>query len=343
MNSLLVMVKCRWLEFRREPSAFYYVIFFPIIAILCLGSIFNSPDPKPHLIGLDSQSVFNKAVYDLRQHNEFKVIDGDVKTLEKSLIQGKIQLIVRFTPKEIIFNFDPKNNDARFARLGILDVARNSEEQTPKIQIQDNPVSSSGMRYVDFLIPGLLAFSIISTSMFGTGQLIVSNRRDNLLKRFFVTPMKPSTYITSQILGRLIILLIEATVILTCGWLVFDFKVQGSMTLFLLFTALGAATFTALAIAAAARTSNSSAYAGIVNAIVMPLALIGGVWFSREYLPNWLNLASGGYSPLSILVDSLRAIALERTGLRELWPQAMKLGFFTLLFSIYSIRRFKWY
>ena len=343
MRSLWVMVKCRWLEFRREPSAFYYVIFFPIIAIICLGSIFNSPEPKPHLIGLDSQSVFNKAVYDLRQHSGFKVIDGDDKTLEKELIRGKIQLIVRFAPKETLFSFDPKNNDAQFAKLAVLQATQNIDDQISKIQIKDVPLTHAGTRYIDFLIPGLLAFSIISTSMFGTGQLIVSNRRDNLLKRFMVTPMNPKHYIASQILGRLLILVMEVVVILSCGWLVFKFKILGSMTLFLFFTILGAATFTALALTAAAKTSNSSAYAGIVNAIVMPLTLIGGVWFTREYLPNWLNHASASYSPLTILVDSLRAVALEGTGIKELWPQALKLTFLTFTFSISALRRFKWY
>jgi len=342
MISLITMIKCRWLEFRREPSAFYYVIFFPIISILSLGYIFNTPNLKPHLIGIDSQSVFNETLFELRQSQKFKTIDGHLDELNQAMNRGRINLIVRLTPTTVEYHFDPQNSESQFARLALDEFIQNKNGAKPAIAALDVPRNQNGQRYVDFLIPGLLAFSVISTSLFGTGQLIVSNRRDNLLKRYLVTPMRPMSYIVSHIFGRLAILVLELTVILVCGYLVFNFKIQGSMGLFLMMTILGAAAFTALALLAASRTSNSSAYAGIVNAIVMPMALLGGIWFSRSYFPGWLeNLTS--WLPFTAFVESLRSIALDGAGFKEVWRSAALMLLMTGCFSWGSAKLFKWY
>ncbi len=342
MYSLFVMIKCRWLEFRREPSAFYYVILFPIISIVGLGFIFNSPQRKPFSIGVDSSSQFNSSLYELRGNDQFKVIDGSQDSLETELKRGHIQLILRLTDKEAHFVYDPQNNDAYTARLAVSANLEKAAGQNPKFLPVDTQVSAAGLRYVDFLIPGLLAFSIVSTSLFGTGQLIVANRRDNLLKRYFVTPMKPLSYMVSHIVGRLLILAMEISVVLISGWLIFGFKVQGSLFTFIFFSVLGAAAFTSLALVAASRTSNSSAYAGIVNAIVMPMALMGGVWFSRSNFPEWLVHISD-YFPLTMLVDSLRLIALEGASFGDAWSMAGKLLSMTVIFAAGASRLFKWY
>lgn len=342
MNSLLTMVKCRWLEFRREPSAFYYVIFFPIISILALGYIFNSPDRKPHLIGIDSQSVFNDALYEIRSSSQFRSIDGDQETLDKAMKRGQIHLILHLSPDQAEFAFDPKNNDAQHAKLALNEVIQKHYGAKPALPTLDLPRDQNGQRYVDFLIPGLLAFSVISTSLFGTGQLIVSNRRDNLLKRYLVTPMQPIGYIFSHVFGRLAILAVEVAVVLLCGWIVFDFKIQGSLPLFLVMTVLGASAFTSLAMLASSRTSNSAAYAGIVNAVVMPMALVGGIWFSRSYFPSWLEQMTS-WLPLTTFVESLRSIALDGAGFKDVWPSASALLAMTGIFSVTSARLFKWY
>jgi len=342
MYSLFVMIKCRWLEFRREPSAFYYVILFPIISIVGLGFIFNSPQRKAFPIGIDSKSQFSSPLYEIRANPEFKVIDGSRDDLEKELKRGHIQLILQLTQNEAQFYYDPRNGEAYSAKLAVSAALEKAAGQSPKFLPVDTEISDMGLRYVDFLIPGLLAFSIVSTSLFGTGQLIVANRRDNLLKRYFVTPMKPMNYMASHIVGRLLILAMEIAVVLLSGWLIFGFKVQGSLFTFIIYSVLGAAAFTSLGLLAASRTSNSSAYAGIVNAIVMPMALMGGVWFSRGSFPDWLVRVTD-YFPLTILVDTLRAISLEGAGFAPLWETAAPLLLMTTLCALLASRLFKWY
>ena len=50
-NSFIQQVKFRWREFRREPSAFYWVVFMPIIWMLALGFAFSEPKAEIYGVG----------------------------------------------------------------------------------------------------------------------------------------------------------------------------------------------------------------------------------------------------------------------------------------------------
>ena len=82
-------------------------------------------------------------------------------------------------------------------------------------------------------------------------------RRDNLLKRYLATPMRPMHYILSHIFGRGFILAVELAAILLAGWLIFRFRIEGGLLPFVAFAALGAGSFTALAILCGSRSSNA--------------------------------------------------------------------------------------
>ena len=198
-----------------------------------------------------------------------------------------------------------------------------------------------GSRYIDFLIPGLIALSLMSTSLFGTGMVIVVSRREKLLQRLLVTPMSKVDYFLSHILSRFVIVLLEVGVVLTVGYPLFGFVVKGSLLEFLLYSFMGAACFTALAVLCASRGRNSSAYSGLINLLFIFLMFSSGIWFSRSNFPWWLQ-GVGDYSPLSALVDSLRKLSLEGVGGMHLSFEASILLAYTTAFLILSRRFFSW-
>jgi ABC transporter DrrB family efflux protein len=196
-------------------------------------------------------------------------------------------------------------------------------------------------RYIDFLIPGLIALNLLTTSLFGTGMGIVTARRENLLKRYRVTPMHLADYILSHILGRYMIACLEIGTILVFGWVVFGYSLAGSWLDFGLMVLLGTGAFTALGIFAGSRTQNSSAYHGMVHLITMPMMILGGVWFSQSSFPPWLARWAA-YSPLTALVEGLRGIALDGRSLSELGPQAMILSVFGILCALGAKKLWTW-
>jgi ABC-2 type transport system permease protein len=212
----------------------------------------------------------------------------------------------------------------------------------PAFSDRSGDVPLSDVRYVDFLIPGLLAVSILSTSVWGVGMTIVSNRKENVLKRLLATPMHAYQYILSHVIGRSAILLLEVGSQLLAGFLIFRFTVTGSLITYLLFALLGASTLTAFGIMLGSRTANTGAINGIANLVALPMMALSGAWFNRSHLPEWL--AKGvKYLPLSPLVDGLRKIALEGAGFQDLAFEAGLLGLYFVVFSAVAVKAFKWY
>lgn len=340
--SLIQLVKCRWREFRREPSAFFFVIFMPILWLLILGSIFSKPSKDALSIGLrgdDSALIARletefsgKGIETSRENSEI---------LAANLRNGTIALIMSLESGRIIYHYDPTHPNSKTQRDRVDGIAQKVLVSYSPIPTDDQLISIPGSRYVDFLVPGLLAMSILTSSIFGTGMTVVVNRRSSLLKRYLATPMKPLEYIASFIVGRGIILLFEGSALLIVAALVMNFHIAGSFSDFLIVSLLGTSCFTAMAFLIGCRTADTGFYNGIANLLMLPLLLLSGVWFSRANFPSWLQTLMS-YLPLSALVDCLRKIALEGTNLALLQREILVLLAFTLFFAAAARRLFRW-
>lgn len=345
-KGLVELTKCRLREFAREPSAMIFVVLMPIIWMVVVGFAFTKDREEKIALGLVKQSAPVSSEYRsveslLENNSTFQVSKDSYESLKEQLKLNKISLIVLWQNKKLIYHYDKANPDSYKSRLLVDNYLQKQSGRQDTLQTQDSIYTPPGSRYIDFLIPGLIALSLMTTSLFGTGMVIVVSRREKLLQRLLVTPMKKIDYFLSHIFSRYMIVVLEVGVVLTVGFFLFGFSIKGSFLEFLLFCLLGASCFTSLAVLIAARGKNSSAYSGLVNLIFVFLMFLSGVWFSRTGFPSWLQTL-GDISPLSALVDALRKLALEGVGGTSLIREGSLLLAYTLAFLALSKRLFSW-
>lgn len=345
-RGLGALVIARLREFRREPSAFFFVLFMPILWMLVLGPAFSHQKQDSFGVGFDlegQKTPEGSAVeHALKSSRSLQIAEKSGDRLMTDLRQGAVQVIVRVRQGQVFFEFDPMSREAQRARDAANHAIQEAAGRQDPVLVQDMPVRVPGTRYVDFLIPGLLGMSILSTSIWGVGMTIVSNRKENLLKRLLATPMQSYHYILSHIIGRMFILLLEVGTQLLAARLLFQFTVAGSIGTYVLFSLIGAATLTAFGIMLGSRTANTGAMNGVANLFALPMMILSGAWFSRMNLPGWLAEAAR-FLPLSPLVDGLRRIALEGAGFSDLGFEVGLLGTYFVLFSAVAAKCFKWY
>lgn len=348
--SLKEMVKGRWREFCREPSALIFVILMPIMWMLILGLALSKESNENIRLGLihslknPQQSVSDTSYQSLVQQKKlFSLKFGTKKDLLKLLKDHKLDLIVEVQSKDSVHYYlaEESSKYQSYKELVHSSFEKSLGRQDKLIAASSYPFSHLPSRYVDFLIPGLLALSLLSSSLFGTGITIVSNRREKLLKRYLTTPMRPYEYIFSHLIGRYLVFAVEMTSLLSAAWLFFDFQIRGSFLSFFFIAFLSAASFTALALLLSSRAKNTSAYHGFMNLLLLPMMLLSGVWFSKDYLPDFLRQFSE-YLPVTACVDSLRMIALEGQNLSALNFQIFLLLTYLLLFSFLARKFFRW-
>lgn len=347
-SSLMELTKGRWREFRREPSAFFFVIFMPIVWMAILGLAFSGQgNVKAHIGWIEGQNAIDVAtgvdiISALAGKSDIVLHRGDEAAIVTKQKRGDIALILVNNGDALTLVSDPASQDGANAAAIVTRTLQEAAGRKDPMVISSKKIDLPGTRYIDFLIPGLIALSIMTSSLFGTGMLIVSNRRENLLKRYLTTPMRPHEYILSHVFGRTFIFAVEISAILLAGFLMFGFKIQGSYLYLIGFSFLGTAAFTALAILCASRTANPAAMNGMTNVISLPMMMMAGIWFSRSHFPDWL--ATGvKFLPLTALVDGVRRIALEGAGI-------MSLGFECAVLVVYAVASivaaklvFRWY
>lgn len=349
MASLKEQIKCRWREFRREPSAFFWVIFMPILWMVVLGFAFSKPRPETYGIGWIAppgaapESLSARVEERLGRDPQLKIKRGSPEDLEVRMKRGEIALILH-VPSEGTFAYqlDASNPEAQRARGYVDDIVQSVGGRQNPVPAQTEAVTAEGGRYVDFLIPGLLGLSIMSSSLFGVGMTLVSNRKENLLKRYLATPMLPREFILSHLCGRLIVLAAEFIAVMSAGFLIFRFRVYGSWLNYGLFAILGAGAFTGIALLCASRTRSIAMISGLTNLISLPMMMLSGVFFSKNNFPEWL-IQLTNFLPLTALNDGLRKIALEGLPLSAVGLEAAVLGFYLIVCSSLAQRLFKWY
>ncbi|SMF45892.1 ABC transporter permease [Pseudobacteriovorax antillogorgiicola] len=343
--SLKEQIKCRWREFRREPSAFFWVMFMPILWMVALGFAFSEPKPEVYGVGWSTNSQsesgeeYRQAIAD---HPQVRLKMFDEATLMTLIKRGDVSLIAKWDGQQVVYQFDPRNPEAQRARDFVNNIVQQKAGRTDPLPAANEEIIAKGSRYVDFLIPGLLGLSIMTSSLFGVGMTIVSNRKENLLKRYIATPMRPWEYVVSHIFGRYMVLAFEFSAVMICGFLLFDFKVFGNLGSYLFVAILGAGAFTAISLTCAARTKSIPTIGGVVNLITLPMMMLSGVFFSKNNFPESFQTIID-FLPLTALNDALRKIALEGQGLAQVGFELGVLAVYLVVGTVVSNRLFKWY
>jgi ABC-2 type transport system permease protein len=163
--------------------------------------------------------------------------------------------------------------------------------------------------YVQFLVPGIIAMSILFTSMFN-GIEIIWDRQFGFLKETLVAPVSRVTIMLGRTLGGASVGIIQGLIILGISLLVgFQIGSPAGLPAALLFMVLIATLFTALGTAIASVLEDMHGFQLIMNFLVMPLFFLSGALFPIHNLPAAVGMLVR-LNPLSYGVDGLRGALL---------------------------------
>jgi ABC-type multidrug transport system permease subunit len=205
----------------------------------------------------------------------------------------------------------------------------------------DRLIEEPGSRYIDFLIPGLLGMNLMGSAMWGMGFSIVDARRKKLIKRMVATPMPKHYYLLSFILSRLALLVVEVGVVLGFGALVFHVPVRGSLAGLAVLCVMGSLLFCSLGLLTASRAQTIEAASGLMNAVMMPMWICSGVFFSAQRFPEVVQPVIKAL-PLTAVIDALRASMLQGAGLAQVAPQLGVMGAWLVVCFGLALKLFRW-
>ena len=366
-HQLYRLIAAHFAEIIREPAVIFWGIIFPILMAWGLGIAFtqkgevhfkmaiikttNDKDTlhETKLAGyLTANGVKKDSMYSILLKNE-KLGDVSLAFFETSwakaftmLKKGEISLIVEDGTTDTKYHFDPASGEAKTAYQLVSNISSNGSASYSANQTSIEPLTLKGTRYVDFLIPGLLAMGIMMSCTWGISYTIIDRRSKKLLRRMVATPMRKSNFLLALITARFSMNVAEALLLFMFARLYFGTTVQGSWPALIVLFLAGNIAFSGISILISSHTSNPEVGNGIINALVTPMMVVSGIFFSYHNFPDW-TIPIIRYLPLTMIADSIRSIFNEGAGFIDVWREALVLTSIGLVSFVAGLKIFKWY
>ena len=336
------VTRSAFLEFWRSPAAVFWTYGFPLMMAVVLGFSFrpSAPPPVPiAVVGPAAAAARQRAILAAAERLDVRVLDA--AEADRALARGRVALLVRLDAGAPVLRSDPTRPEAELARLLVERALRDHDAPdafvSPAHEVEDRP----GSRYIDFLIPGLIGLNLLGAGMWGVGFNLVQMRAQNLLRRIFVTPMKHSEFLAGYLLGRSLLVLPEALAILTFGVLLWDVPFRGSWLAALAIIVVGAWMFTGIGMLCASRVRSIEAISGLMNAVQLPMWVLGGTFFANESLTGPMRWVAEAL-PLTHVNRALRDLMLEPGTFADVaLPLVGMLAFGGGCFAL-ALRWFRW-
>ncbi|MGE5488518.1 MAG: ABC transporter permease [bacterium] len=335
-NSLVQLTLLRFREFMREAEAVFWTFVFPVLLAAGLGIAFRNRPPEMVKVATTDPAI--RAALSQEKTLSVELLDGE--DAREALRMGRVLVLVA-PGNPITYTYDNTNADARVARLLADRALQAAAGAKPAVDTADRIMDEPGSRYIDFLIPGLLAMNLLGSGIWGVGFTIVDARRKKLLKRLVASPMPRWQYLCSFVCSRLILLVAEVAVLLGFGAWAFGVPVRAPIWQIGLLAVLASLMFSALGLLLAARPRTIEGVSGIMNMVMLPMWVCSGVFFSASRFPDALQPFIQ-LLPLTAAVDALRASMLQGTSLPQLGSElAIMVGWLVVCFAV-ALRLFRW-
>ena len=342
--------------FMRDRQAIFFSLFFPIIFMSVFGFVGNR-QPEPFMVGLVNNApgvLSTNFRANLDQNPLFVVQEGTEEELRESLVAGDTTLVIVIPPE---FQQTDSNvqlrvlvDAAQVQMLGLimpvldqtlLSIERQLRNTEPLFSIVMEDVQARSQRYVDFLVPGLIAFTLMQLSIAGSGFNIVEYRRKGILKRLFVTPLLPKDFIAGIVLSRLLLCVIQISVLLGVAVLLLDVHLLGSYLEFYTAIILGSVVFLCLGFYLGSLAKTQQAIQAIGNLVIFPQIFLSGIFYPIESMPGFIQPVAK-LLPLSFVATALRSIANEGLSLIQIYPQMIGILVWMVISFFIATRYFVW-
>ena len=341
-NPIVQLTLMRLREMGREPGVLFWAFGFPVVLSLALGIAFRVRGSDPVVVA--AMPGISTAVHQALADAKVEVKDVEPSAAGTELRSGRVSLLL-VPPSEpgqaLAFRFDPSRAEARTARATVNAALQRAAGQTEPQPVRDEEVHEVGSRYIDFLVPGLIAMNLMSGSMWGVAWVVVYMRVRKLLKRFLAAPMRRRDLMIALGLARLVVIPAELLVILLFSRIFFSVQVTGSYAALLAVCVVGSASFAAIAIAVASRAQNTETVSGLMNLVMMPMFITSGVFFASSNFPAAVQPVIR-MLPLTAMCDGLRAVMIDGAGMLGVMPSLLVLAAWGIPAFVLGLRYFRW-
>jgi ABC-2 type transport system permease protein len=204
------------------------------------------------------------------------------------------------------------------------------------VQIGSRTINTS-----TYYVASMACFSVLTACFNNIASAVTFQREDAVLKRAHGTPLPGSAFLGARILHAVLIAVALVVITAAFGRAVYGADIPTGSTLLRFIVALlvGSAAFCALGLAATAVIPNADAAAPVVNAIILPLEFLSGIFIAfGNTTPSWILWVARVF-PVRHFVLSMQAGFL---GTPFKWTDVLVVAAWGVAGMLLAIRFFSW-
>lgn len=325
LRRFMAVLVARNREFIRDRSSWVWNVVFPVLLVIGLSVVFSDKDQTRFRVGVLSSD--SEHALSTQRYTSFLSLDDEALGVHK-VERHQLDALIDGPTKRYWINETSPNGY-------VLDQLLTNSDYTRE------PVSGEAVRYIDWVLPGILGVNMMFASLFGVGYVIVRYRKSGVLRRLKATPLGAFEFLAAQVVSRLwLILAVATTVFLGTRWFL-GFTVHGSYWLLFLVLLLGAMSLISLGLLMASRTPSEELAGGLLNLCTWPMMLLSGAWFTLDAAPRWVQLAAEAL-PLTQVIAAARSVMIDGAELIDIAPRLLMLVLFTAVCLFFGARLFRW-
>lgn len=328
MNTTPTLTKSAIKMFVRNRQALFFTLIMPFIFIGIFGLIGfdKAPVIDVGLVTSHPTAATQTFVQALQGISVFKLHSGSEPTERTALQKGQLDAVI-IVPDDLFPDPASRTVPSPKTLTVLQNVAQAQQAQTTitilnqlldktTLQIARAPdlfhldvqsVNAKKVKYIDFLLPGIVAMSIMQMAVFSVAFVFTDYKEKGILKRLLATPMKPQQFVTAQVITRLLVAVFQTLALLTVGMLIFHSHIYGAWWLILLISILGGIMFLGLGFTISGLAKTVDAVPAIANLIIFPMLFLSGIFFPTTTMPGWLQHIVK-YFPLAPFADAMREV-----------------------------------
>ncbi len=317
----------------RNPVALFFSLFFPIILVLLFGLIFNQPTTSVTLYAENLDPGSNISAQFLNALNQTGAVQVTVvgpaqlpgnESLAKYLADHSDPVGIVIPPDfgQDYLSHQPTNvtvytNPEDAVSGGIAEAAVGAVSNEFNLQLSHGspvvgvavlPIASTIYKEIDYLVPGLIGFSILTSPMFAMVDISSTYKKDHLFRQLSLTPLTKDEWLASKIIWYVILSFISAAIMVGAGVALFHAHVTLSIYL-VPFLVLGPFFFVSLGMLAGSIAKTPETAAVIGNVITFPMMFLSGTFFPVAAFPPYLQVFAH-ILPLYYVIDGMNKVML---------------------------------
>jgi len=359
--NLVVSIK----SFYRAKSAMFFTIAFPIILIIVFGALFMNQDTMSFDLcvqDLDHTGSSAQLFKTLGLDGKFKVIRIDPAVDAAQYIKDNKPNLVLIIPKGYEGSFlrrtalgDPNASvtltclyDPSSSMVSVKIQALNSvfaginqkmSGKPPFIRSAETSILARKYRFIEFFIPGIIAMSVMTLSLFGTVNVNTELRQKGVIRKLSTTPITRTDWILSNILYQFLLAVLSTTAMLLVSYAVFRVSLRINAWL-PVFIVLDVFAFVGIGMILTRFAKEAQSAAAAANAISFPMMFLSGSFFPLEMMPGFMRTVAR-ILPLYYVNEGLRASMVFNDHMTALRYSAI-IGVFAAVVFILGIMATAW-